>query len=80
MRPRAWRIIMLTVSGVAFDAAITRSPSFSRFSSSVTMTSFPAAMSARASSMVSKGSFMKVGGSNLVVTSHGASGEMRPRR
>jgi hypothetical protein len=44
------------------------------------MTSFPATMSARASSMVSKGSFMKVGGSNLVVTSHGASGEMGPRR
>src|SRR5688572_9841273 len=46
---------MLTVSGVTFEAAMMRSPSFSRFSSSVTMISLPAAMSAIADSTASKG-------------------------
>jgi len=59
INPRAWRIIMLTASGVTLEAAITKSPSFSRFSSSVTITSLPAAMSARASSMLSNGSSME---------------------
>ena len=39
---------MLIVAGVAADAAMMRSPSFSRVSSSVTITSRPAAMSATA--------------------------------
>src|SRR5258708_3215635 len=46
---------MLTVSGVTFSAAMMRSPSFSRLSSSVTITSLPAAMSAMADSTVSNG-------------------------
>ena len=37
-----------TISGVAFSAAKIRSPSFSRSSSSMTTTAFPAAMSATA--------------------------------
>src|SRR5581483_2411274 len=51
---------MLIVSGVAFSAAMMRSPSFSRFSSSVTITSFPAAMSASADSTESKGGSVEV--------------------
>ena len=54
MSPRAWRIIMLTSSGVAFSAAITRSPSFSRPSSSVTTMIPPAAIAWIAVSTVSK--------------------------
>src|ERR1700756_472478 len=42
-----------TSSGVAFSAAKIRSPSFSRFSSSMTMTALPAAMSATARSTLS---------------------------
>jgi len=42
-----------TSSGVAFSAAKIRSPSFSRSSSSMTTTAFPAAMSATALSTVS---------------------------
>src|SRR4051812_31267988 len=46
---------MFTVSGVAFEAAMIRSPSFSRFSSSVTITSRPSAISWIADSTVSNG-------------------------
>jgi len=60
--PRAWRIIMLTSSGVAFSAAMSRSPSFSRPSSSVTMISPPAAIVWIAVSMESKGVAADMGG------------------
>src|SRR5665213_1247701 len=46
---------MFTVSDVALAAAMMRSPSFSRPWSSVTITSFPAAISAIADSTESKG-------------------------
>jgi hypothetical protein len=42
-----------TVLAVAFSAAITKSPSFSRSASSVTITSFPFATSLTMSSIVS---------------------------
>jgi hypothetical protein len=45
----------LTASGVANWAAITRSPSFSRLSSSQTMTMRPARISSIASSIVENG-------------------------
>ena len=48
--PRACVAMKLIVSAVTFSAAPTRSPSFSRRSSSATMTSFPARMSAIACS------------------------------
>ena len=38
MRPRACVAMKLMAAGVTFSAAITRSPSFSRWASSVTMT------------------------------------------
>src|SRR4051794_5124367 len=52
IQPPAWRVMKLIASGVTNCAAITRSPSFSRSSSSTTTTIRPAAMSSRASSMV----------------------------
>src|SRR5262249_28502528 len=45
----------LIASGVTFSAAIVRSPSFSRSSSSTTMTVFPARMASSASSMLETG-------------------------
>src|SRR5438034_5776064 len=50
----ASRAMKLTCSGVTVSAAVMKSPSFSRSSSSTTMIILPAAMSARASSMVAK--------------------------
>ena len=51
IRPRHSLIMKATISGVAFSAAMTRSPSFSRSSSSTTTTGRPAAMSAMACSI-----------------------------
>src|SRR4029453_16381510 len=45
----------LIASGVTFSAAIVRSPSFSRSSSSTTTTIFPTRMSSTASGMLLKG-------------------------
>ena len=53
--PLQCRIMMPMASVVAFDAAMIRSPSFSRRSSSVTITILPSAMSATADSTESKG-------------------------
>ena len=50
--PRPWVIMKLTVSGVTFSAAQTKSPSFSRSSSSTTMMTRPWRMASTASSMV----------------------------
>src|SRR3954447_3404418 len=52
IHPPAWRVMKLIASGVTNWAAMTRSPSFSRSSSSTTTTILPLAMSSRASSMV----------------------------
>ena len=52
--PRASFIIVFTDSGVIFSAATIISPSFSRDSSSATITIFPAAKSAMQSSTLSK--------------------------
>src|SRR3954447_22748353 len=52
IQPRAWVAMKLIASGVTNLAAMTRSPSFSRPSSSTTTTMRPAAISSRASSMV----------------------------
>lgn len=51
--PEVYRTMNATSSGVAFSAAKIRSPSFSRSSSSMTTTAFPAAISATARSTVS---------------------------
>ena len=51
--PDVCRTMNASSSGVTFDAATTRSPSFSRSSSSTTTTALPAAMSATARSTVS---------------------------
>ncbi len=48
-RPRAWVTMKLMASGVTYSAAMTRSPSFSRSSSSTRITSRPA----RSSAMIS---------------------------
>ena len=53
IKPRPCVAMKLTASGVAFSAAMTRSPSFSRSASSVTMTMRPFAMSLTTSSIVS---------------------------
>ena len=50
--PRPYLSIKLTFSGVIFSAAIIKSPSFSRSSSSTTITKLPALKSSIASSMV----------------------------
>jgi hypothetical protein len=55
MRPRACVAMKLTWSGVTSSAAQTRSPSFSRSSSSTMMIMRPSRMSAAASSMEAKG-------------------------
>src|SRR5690606_1649479 len=52
IKPRPSLIIKLIFSGVAFSAASTKSPSFSRRSSSTTTTILPARISAIASSIV----------------------------
>ncbi len=49
-------------SGVALEAAKTRSPSFSRSSSSTTSTALPARMSARARSIESNSNRVSAGG------------------
>ncbi len=54
IRPRHSLIMKATISGVAFSAAMTRSPSFSRSSSSTTTTGRPAAMSRTACSTGSR--------------------------
>src|SRR5690349_1999071 len=55
INPRPWVAMKLIASGVANCAAIVRSPSFSRFSSSQTTTIRPRRTSSMASSMVEKG-------------------------
>ena len=55
MTPLAYLRMNATISGVQACAAIVRSPSFSRSSSSTTMTMWPAAISATASSTVLNG-------------------------
>ena len=52
IRPRPWVAIKLMISGVIFSAAATKSPSFSRSSSSTTIITLPCLISAIASSMV----------------------------
>jgi hypothetical protein len=53
--PRAQRSMKFTASGVTQHAAMVRSPSFSRSSSSTTSTISPRRMRLRASSMVASG-------------------------
>src|SRR2546428_832556 len=55
MSPRPYRAMKLMASGVIFSAAIVRSPSFSRSSSSTTMIICPARMASTASSMPANG-------------------------
>ena len=55
MMPLVWRIMNATASGVARSAAMMRSPSFSRSSSSMTTTMRPARSSTSSSSMELKG-------------------------
>src|SRR6185436_19306862 len=49
MRPRPWRAMKLIASGVTMSAAMVRSPSFSRSSSSTTITMRPARICSTAS-------------------------------
>ncbi len=58
IRPRASLAMKLTSPAVAFSAAMTKSPSFSRSSSSTTTTIFPARIARRALSMSAKERFM----------------------
>jgi len=53
--PRPYLAMKLMASGVTFSAAMHRSPSFSRSSSSTMITNFPARKSSMASSTVAKG-------------------------
>ena len=55
MSPRPCRAMKLIASGVTFEAAMVRSPSFSRASSSTTTTMRPARIASTASSMDAKG-------------------------
>src|ERR1700722_10389679 len=55
INPRPCRAMKLIASGVIFSAAMVRSPSFSRSSSSTTITILPARMAAMASSTRAKG-------------------------
>ncbi len=63
MSPRPCFVMKFTASGVAASAAMTRSPSFSRSSSSATMIIRPLRMSSRASSTRSKGMLRSLVGS-----------------
>jgi hypothetical protein len=54
MTPEVWRTKNVMFSGVAASAAMIRSPSFSRSSSSTTTMISPRAMAATASGMVAK--------------------------
>src|SRR5436190_14001560 len=66
IHPPAWRVMKLIASGVTNWAAMTRSPSFSRSSSSTTTTIRPAAMSSRASSMVANSISVRLVGNELL--------------
>ncbi len=55
IKPLPYFAMKLTASGVTFSAAMQRSPSFSRSSSSTRMTILPCRMSSRASGMVARG-------------------------
>lgn len=55
MRPRPWVAMKLMASGVTISAAMVRSPSFSRSSSSTRMTILPLRISSMASSMLATG-------------------------
>ena len=57
MRPRPYRAMKLMASGVIFSAAIVRSPSFSRSSSSTTMIIRPSRIASIASSIGANGDF-----------------------
>ena len=54
INPRPCRAMKLTASGVIFSAAIVRSPSFSRSSSSTTIIILPARIASTACSMLAK--------------------------
>ena len=54
IRPRPWVAMKLTPSGVILSAAMTRSPSFSRSSSSTTSKIRPCRISSMPSSIVAK--------------------------
>ena len=54
INPRPCLDIKLMISGVTFSAATMKSPSFSRFSSSMTISTRPALTSSTASGMVQK--------------------------
>src|ERR687885_465583 len=68
MRPRPYKVMKFMSSGVTSSAAIVRSPSFSRSSSSQTMTIFPALISSIISSMVLNGIFHSPLGSLRIFT------------
>src|SRR3954471_4256425 len=59
INPRPCFAMKLMASGVTVDAAIVRSPSFSRSSSSTTMTMWPSRMATIASSIVAKGPVLR---------------------
>src|SRR4051794_30609773 len=67
IQPPAWRVMKLIASGVMNCAAMTRSPSFSRSSSSTTTTIRPEAMSSRASSIVANCTSARVGNELLQI-------------
>src|SRR3990167_10944123 len=71
IRPLPFLAIKLMVSGVAYSAATTRSPSFSLSLSSTSMTILPLLISERASSMeligiLSSTSYLKIGNAYIL--------------
>ena len=77
IRPRPCLAMKFTDAAVAFSAAITRSPSFSRSASSVTITIFPAATSATTSSTASNSNVSGVVTCEITRTNYYARGRLR---
>jgi hypothetical protein len=78
--PEVWRIKKAILSGVHFEAAMNRSPSFSRSSSSVTMTNSPFAKASIASATVAGRRSSASTGSNGEMKSFGVTAPFVSRK
>ena len=77
IKPRPCIAMKFTDAAVAFSAAITRSPSFSRSASSVTITIFPEATSATTSSTASNSNVSGVVTCEITRANNCAGGRLR---
>jgi len=77
IKPRPCIAMKFTDAAVAFSAAITRSPSFSRSASSVTITIFPEATSATTSSTASNSNVSGVVTCEITRANNYAGGRLR---